>query len=105
MQTITETTSATLMAQWLATGGATDAPGRETAAGDDGLEATGPTKSVTKCFIDDGLAATQPTIGYRCATDDGLAATQLSQPYPAGYCAEDDGLAANGSPSFQIPCR
>jgi hypothetical protein len=97
MQTITETKSADLMAQWLATGGATDAAGREETAGDDGLTACEPSFS-RMCFIDDGLTATGPTQSYHnCQrVDDGLAASR-----PSSYrgCAEDDGLAATGFPT------
>jgi hypothetical protein len=92
MQTITQETNATLMAQWLATGGALDA-------------ATTPTYDVRCQWGDPRLTACGPTQSYHSCqrVDDGLAATQLSQPYPAGYCAEDDRLARPPLPTAS-PC-
>lgn len=63
MQTITRETGATLMAQWMATGGALDAAGHEDSRRDDGLK--GGRSTDLGCFADDGLQATGPTQDWR----------------------------------------
>ncbi len=78
MQTITQETGATLMAQWRTTGGAWDAAVGEPATGDDGLQAAPHTQNAYVC-ADDGLAACEPSFSRMCFVDDGLKATGPTQ--------------------------
>lgn len=95
MQTISTAANGGLMAQWLATGGALEAPTGEAAgtAGDDGLAAT--TTQPPVChWVDEGLSASPQTLFLPCNGDDGLAANRVTS--PAGGCPPfaDDGLLA-----------
>lgn len=76
MHSTSETESARLMAQWLATGGAGAETAAEARTGDDGLS-TGPFSYPAYC----GNSA-----------DDGLRPS-MTWPFPMGQCA-DDGLTA-----------
>lgn len=99
MQTITQETGASLMAQWLATGGAIDAPAREAPTGDDGL-ATQPRPTFFVNCADDGLAASPITGAYCTFGEPGLTATG---PTLKTLGCADDGLTAC-EPSFSRMC-
>ncbi len=106
MQTIPSTHTHDLMAAWLATGGAVDAPAPAETAGDDGLStaphtfivycvgddglSSAPHTFIVYCVEDDGLAAVLPSIQIACRADDGLDAISVTR----ASCVEADGLKA-----------